>query len=139
TPKRSRSEIAIHIHTTQGGQLLSAINVAARDAHAGTVVGEFAFRRERRIMRIFNDWVYRRAARLLSRFEIMESLAHAPAVIAPFDDEINFLPFVLADIARPKLARVAVEAHAPNIAQAVGPDFRSHAFRFRAARVGLGH
>ena len=38
------------------------------------MVGEFAFRRERRIMRIFNDWVYRRAARLLSRFEIMESL-----------------------------------------------------------------
>src|SRR5436190_8855093 len=68
----------------------------------------------------------------------MKSSAHAPAVIAALRDQVHFLPFVLSHVTGPKLARLAIETHAPDVAQAVGPNLRAHAFRFCVKRVLLG-
>src|SRR5438552_3099507 len=48
----------------------------------------------------------------------------APAIVAAALDPVNLLPQILADVADPEVARGAVEAHLPGLAQAVGPDFR---------------
>src|SRR5437016_1520984 len=68
-------------------------------------------------------------------FEIVKSLARAPAVIAALNDQIHLLEFVLADVGGPKFARLAVETHPPNIAQAVSPNFGTHTFRLGIKRI----
>src|ERR1044072_1089642 len=50
------------------------------------------------------------------------------AATAPGRLEIDFLPLRVADVANPQVARSAIEADAPRVAQPVRPDF--------AARVG---
>ena len=57
-------------------------------------------------MRIFHDRlnVLRAGG---AGFEMMRAFAHAPAVIAAFDDEIDFLPQILADVAAPTGRRSA--------------------------------
>src|SRR4051794_23707411 len=54
--------------------------------------------------------------------EDMAALGQAPAVIAALLDQVNLLPEILTVLADPELARLAVEAEPPGIAQAVGPE-----------------
>src|SRR5437764_9769692 len=58
-----------------------------------------------------------------TRFESVHAFTDAPAVIAAFDNQVYFLPFVLADVAAPQVAGFAVPTESPGVAQAVGPDF----------------
>src|ERR1019366_8823875 len=44
-----------------------------------------------------------------------------PAIVAAFLDAIDHLPLLPADIADPEIAGRAIEAHAPGIAEAIGP------------------
>src|SRR5580765_8091675 len=53
----------------------------------------------------------------------------APAVVAAALHAINHLPQFPPHIAHPKVARLAVEAHPPGVAQAVGPHLRARARR----------
>ena len=61
-------------------------------------------------------------ARLAFGEENMAAFGQAPAVIAPLLDQVNLLPEILTVLADPELARLAVEAEPPGIAQAVGPE-----------------
>ena len=54
--------------------------------------------------------------------EALEALLHTPAVVAAAADEVDLLLPALADIAGPEIARYAVEAEAPRVAQVPGPD-----------------
>src|SRR5262249_25848040 len=47
-----------------------------------------------------------------------------PAVVAAALYAIHHLPQLPADVADPQLAGLAVEAHLPGVAEAVGPDLR---------------
>ena len=58
-----------------------------------------------------------------TRLVMMHAFADAPAVVAALGDEIHFLPQILAHVAHPKIAGLAVETVTPGIAQAVGEDF----------------
>src|SRR5262245_9677606 len=70
----------------------------------------------------------------------MEAFAHAPAIVAAFDDDINFLKLILSNIGSPEFAGLTVEAHTPGIAQAVGVNFRAEAFVALAdERIVLGN
>ena len=55
----------------------------------------------------------------------VKALANVPSVITTLTDQNNLLPQPLADIARPKVARLAVKAHAPDVAQPIGPNLRA--------------
>ncbi len=81
-------------------------------------------------MRIFDDG-FNEARTVRARFEMMKSFAHRPAVVAAFDDKIDFLPQILPDIAGPKIAGLAVPTESPEIAQAGSPDFFAHAVALR--------
>src|SRR5579862_2146383 len=50
-----------------------------------------------------------------ARLELMPSLAHAPAVVPALPDDVDLLPLVLADVARPQVARLPVEVIAPGV------------------------
>ena len=52
-----------------------------------------------------------------SGLEVVKGLAHWPAVIAAFDDQINFLPIILPHIARPQFAGLTIPAEAPCVAE----------------------
>ena len=52
----------------------------------------------------------------------MQPLAEVPAVVAALGDQVDLLVQVLADVGGPELAGLAVERHAPDVAQAIGPD-----------------
>ncbi len=55
----------------------------------------------------------------------VRALARIPAVVAVALDEVDFLEPVLAHVADPQVARLAVEAPAPGIAEAERVDFRA--------------
>src|SRR5256885_14758188 len=65
----------------------------------------------------------------------MQSFADAPAVVAAFDDHVHFLPFILTDVAGPKLAGLTIEAHPPGIAHPVRPDFLADTVAFAGKRI----
>src|SRR5437870_2449822 len=54
----------------------------------------------------------------------MFPLADVPAVVAPLLDVIDLFPSILADVAHPQIAGLAIEAPAPRIAKAIAPDRR---------------
>ena len=70
--------------------------------------------------------------------EDVAPLADAPAVVGPLLDQVDLLPEVLAVVADPELARLAVVAQPPGVAQAVGPDLGPGAGAVDE-RVVLGH
>ena len=72
------------------------------------------------------------AVAVVSGPEAMVALEDVPAVVAAALDYVDLLPLVLADVAGPKGAGLAVEGESPGIAQTVGPDFGA------TAAVGKG-
>src|SRR4051812_18071054 len=58
------------------------------------------------------------------RSDCLAALDDAPAVVARALDPVDRLPEFPADIPRPKLARHAVEAHPPRVAEPKRPDLR---------------
>src|SRR4029453_14925005 len=52
----------------------------------------------------------------------LPALHDRPAVVAAALNAVDHLPQLPADVADPQVAGDAVEAHAPGIAEAVGPD-----------------
>ncbi len=60
--------------------------------------------------------------------EAVEALRHVPAVVEAADPgpgDVDLLPFALPHIADPEIARAAVEADPPRVAQAGEPDLRA--------------
>src|SRR5438309_8534436 len=58
----------------------------------------------------------------------MKPFTAVPTIVAARGQEIDFLVEVLAHVGRPELAGRAVERHAPDIAEPIGPDFRPGVF-----------
>src|SRR5207248_3364168 len=56
-----------------------------------------------------------------------EAFLRVPAVVEAGLDDVDLLVEVLADVAEPQLAGLAIEAEAPRVAQAVGVDLRPRA------------
>src|SRR6185312_1810342 len=52
----------------------------------------------------------------------MKGLAGAPTVVAAFFDDVDFFENILADVPGPEFAGLAIEAHAPGVAHAVGEN-----------------
>ena len=59
--------------------------------------------------------------------ETLERFSREARAQAAAADDIDLLDMVLADVAGPQLAGVGVEAHAPGVAHAVGPDLAARA------------
>ncbi len=57
-----------------------------------------------------------------TRVVVEVALAAVPAVVAAHDDAVDLLAHRLADVADPELAGLAVEAHAPGIAEPKRPE-----------------
>src|SRR5213593_3895212 len=70
--------------------------------------------------------------------EVVQAFHDGPAVVAALLNLVDHLPQVLADFAAPEVAGFAIEAVAPQLAQAIGPDFGAGAFRTHE-RIVLGH
>src|SRR5690348_18331415 len=51
---------------------------------------------------------------------MVASFAHTPTVIAPFHNQVDFLPQLLSDITRPQVTRLAVPTKTPHVTQAPG-------------------
>ena len=69
--------------------------------------------------------------------ERVERFPDAPAVVAAVLDAVDHLPEVLADVAGPQLAGLAVEAELPDVAQADAIDLRSPAGELALALRGV--
>ena len=76
------------------------------------------------IMRILGDGIDVRGAggSGLALVEGMQALARIPPVVAALHDEVHFLVGILPHIAGEQLSGLAIEAHAPHVAKARGPD-----------------
>src|SRR4051812_41461157 len=121
TPNRSEGEVGVDVDSLQRWMLLAAVNISAGDTGADSVIGKRALVGQGRQVRVLDDGVDV-IRRIGARFEPVEALADAPAVIATLDDQVHFLPLVLADISRPELSGFAIPTHAPDVAQTVGPN-----------------
>ena len=125
-PDAAGGPVAVDVGPDQVGQAGAAVDPAAGE-RAGLAVGVLGGRRQDRV-----------GARLALGDEDVAPLGEAPAVVAPLLDQVDLLPEVLAVLADPELARLAVEAQPPGIAQAVGPDLGPGAGAIDE-RVVLGH
>src|SRR5262249_44039057 len=67
----------------------------------------------------------------------VESLADAPAVVSAVLDQVNNFPEILAHIASPEVAGLAVEAEPPNVPQADTVDLRRPPREFPVAPPGV--
>ena len=69
-------------------------------------------------------WIWAAGVRALPPLglERMEPFLDAPAVVAAVLDPVDHLPEVLADVAGPELAGLAVEAELPDVPQADAVD-----------------
>src|SRR5436309_1913632 len=65
----------------------------------------------------------------------MKTFPNSPAVVSAFFNDVHFLEFVLADIPGPQLPGLPIEAHAPNITEAISPNFFANAFTLSNERV----
>src|SRR5690348_318332 len=73
-------------------------------------------------MRVFHDWInVLRIGR--AGLEVMRALTHAPAVVAALGDNVHLFPQILAHIANPQVAGLAVPTVTPWITEAVSVDF----------------
>ena len=109
-PDAAGGPVAVDVGPDQLGQAGAAVDPAAGE-RAGLAVGVLGGRRRDRV-----------GARLALGVEDVAPLGEAPAVVGPLLDQVDLLPEVLAVLADPELARLAVEAQPPGIAQAVGPE-----------------
>ena len=109
-PDPAGGPVAIDVSPDQVGQAGAAVDPASGE-RAGFAVGMLGGRREDRV-----------GARLVLGVEDVAPLGDAPAVVRPFLDEVDLLPEVLPVLADPELPRLAVVAHPPGVAQAVGPQ-----------------
>ena len=60
----------------------------------------------------------------LVRLDRLRPFHRGPAVVAALLDAMDHLPQLPADVADEQLAGLAIEAHPPGVAEAVGPDLR---------------
>src|SRR5262249_22260567 len=108
-PDLGGNVVAVEIVAVEHRHILTAVDVAAGERLAKDVV-------------VFPDRLDDVLA-WADAFEAegMQAFADAPAVVAPLFDDIDFFVQVLTYVRRPQLAGLAVERHAPDVAQAVRP------------------
>ncbi len=75
-------------------------------------------------MRQLDQWREDRRRPDLLGLDGLRPLHRGPAVVAALLDAVDHLPQLPADVADEQFAGLAVEAHPPGVAQAVGPDLR---------------
>src|ERR1035441_5518241 len=126
SPEGAEVVVAINVNAVESRGLLAVINVAADHAEADAVVGKHRLRLKVWTMRIFDDGsnVFHTVR---TGFVKMRAFADVPAVIAALHNQIHFLPQILADIADPERAGLAVKTVTPRVAQAVGVNFMTRA------------
>src|SRR5579872_7265777 len=106
-PNATGVEVAIEVMAGQLGQALAVVDEAAGErAEVGVVVLDQRGQDFRR-------------AELPLGAEGMIAYADAPAVVAAALDLVDHLPQVLPDFTRPEVARLAIEAEAPRLPQAI--------------------
>ena len=125
-PDAAGGPVAVEIGPDQVGQARAAVDPAAGE-RARLAVGVLGGRRQDRV-----------GASLARGDEDVAPLGDAPAVVAPLLDQVNLLPEVLPILADPELARLAVVAQPPGVAQAVGPQLGPGSLAIDE-RVVLGH
>jgi hypothetical protein len=113
-PQSACLPVAKEVSAAQLGEALAAIDPAAGDA-AGNRVRQ---RDQRRADRRWPDRV---------RLDRLRAFHCRPAVVAALLDAVDHLPQFPADVADEQLAGLAVEAHAPGIAEAIRPNLRTSA------------
>src|SRR6185295_6119726 len=102
--------VAEYVLAVEGRKRSAAVHEAARNRLGGRTAAVFAGRRG----------VGRAAVRRVAR-EARGALVVGPAIEAGRDD-IHLFPGIFPDVAFPELARDAIEAETPRIAEAVGVD-----------------
>src|SRR6185436_13116444 len=78
----------------------------------------------------------RRRAGLTFGVHRLRSFDDAPTEVVPLVDAIDELPQLPANVADPQIARPAVEAHLPRVAQAVSPGFAAGLVELHERVVG---
>ena len=86
-------------------------------------------------MVILNDRLFERPFALAS-FESVPPFARVPAVIRALLDDVDLLPDILPDIARPQIAGLWIEGHAPNVARSQRPHLGLRTLRGNKWIVG---
>src|SRR5262249_50061704 len=108
--------VAIDVHADQLGQRLAAVDVAPGDALAVVLAGPG------RGVRVLADGGVSLRGRLGFRppwgLERVQAFLDPPAVVTAVLDDVDHLPEVLADVARPEGAGLAVEGELPDVPQA---------------------
>src|SRR5580704_13768417 len=99
--------ITVDVDIAQFGELVSLVDVAARDGARLRVVMLHHGRRKR-------SWTA-----FAVGVEGMGTLHDAPTMIAAPLDQLDHLPQILTDIANPRLPGVGIEAEAPWISKTV--------------------
>src|ERR1017187_4677879 len=138
-PEGAEIVVAVNVNAVESRGLLAMINITADHAEADAVVGKHRLRLEVWTMRIFDDGcnVFHTVRTGLVK---MRAFADAPTVVSALGDEINFLPQILADVADPERAGLAVKTVTPRVAQAVGVNFMTRARTvFMRKRIVLGN
>src|SRR5262249_7050157 len=111
-PEAARDVVGVEVRPVELRQRLAAVDEAAGDRLADVVV-------------VFPDRLDQVAPDVDPlRAEGVQRLAQVPAVIAPGAEDVDLLIQVLADLAGPERAGLAVECHAPDVADPVRPDLR---------------
>ena len=116
-------KVAVNVRALQRGDSRAPVNVATGDADTVAVTGEFTILLKPGVVGVLNDRVDPVALGRAVLLKLVERLANVPAVVPALGDEVDLFPLVLPDICRPQLTGLAVDAHAPNVSQTVGPDF----------------
>ena len=115
-------EVAVNVRAPQRGDRLAVIDVAAGNAHAIAVAGKSGFLLDSSVVRVLDHRVDPVALGRAILLKFVERLTDVPAIVTALCDEVDLLPFVLPDVRRPEVAGLPVEAHAPDIAQAISPN-----------------
>ncbi len=115
-------EVAVNVRPPQRRNRLAAIDVAAGDAHTVAVPGKLALLLHAGVVRVLDHRVDPVSLGRAVLLELVKRLADVPAVVAAARNEVDLLPLVLPDVRRPEVAGLAVETHAPDVAQAVRPN-----------------
>ncbi len=119
-PNSTGVEVAVDVETLKRRQAFAAIDISAGDTFTVVLtvrvltatVGIFGHRRRNR----------RGGIGLLARMERVSRFHDAPAVVAAVFDQVDHFPEVLADVARPQIAGLAIEGELPDVAQADAVD-----------------
>src|SRR3954467_4243938 len=126
---RAQRKIGVAINALKRRKFVSAIDNPACDARAKPMLDELGLVRERWKMRIF-DQRFNIMRAFGTGLVMMKTLADRPAVITAFHNQIHFFPSVLPHVSGIEFASLPIEAHPPNVAQAVYIDFLFDAVTF---------